>query len=196
MPEYLAPGVYVEEVSFRSRSIEGVSTTTTGFIGPTRYGPVIGDLDVITSLLDFERIYGDRQQLLFDGVLSHNYMWHAVRAFFENGGSVLYVKRVFSQKNGSTGQALGYLSGQTNPTDDEKKKTLLVTARFPGAASNRTARFTLQRGQNVLAAGQQTSTPTGGGTGGTGTGGTGTGGTGTGGTGTGAGGTAGAGSTG
>ena len=39
MPEYLAPGVYVEEVSFRSKSIEGVSTTTTGFVGPTRYGP-------------------------------------------------------------------------------------------------------------------------------------------------------------
>jgi uncharacterized protein len=50
MPEYLAPGVYVEETSFRARSIEGVSTTTTGFIGPTRYGPVDLKPDVITSL--------------------------------------------------------------------------------------------------------------------------------------------------
>ena len=40
MPEYLAPGVYVEEVSFRSKSIEGVPTSTTGFAGMTRYGPV------------------------------------------------------------------------------------------------------------------------------------------------------------
>ena len=40
MPEYLAPGVYVEEVSFRSKSIEGVPTSTTGFAGVTRYGPV------------------------------------------------------------------------------------------------------------------------------------------------------------
>ena len=39
MPEYLAPGVFMEEVSYRSKSIEGVSTTTTGFVGPTRYGP-------------------------------------------------------------------------------------------------------------------------------------------------------------
>ena len=31
MPEYLAPGVFVEEVSYRAKSIEGVSTTTTGF---------------------------------------------------------------------------------------------------------------------------------------------------------------------
>jgi len=33
MTEYLAPGVYVEEVSFRGKSIEGVSTSTTGFLG-------------------------------------------------------------------------------------------------------------------------------------------------------------------
>ncbi len=39
MPEYLAPGVYVEEVSFRSKSIEGVSTSTAGFVGPARFGP-------------------------------------------------------------------------------------------------------------------------------------------------------------
>ena len=39
MPEYLAPGVYVEETSFRSKSIEGVSTSTTGFVGPARKGP-------------------------------------------------------------------------------------------------------------------------------------------------------------
>ena len=40
MPEYLAPGVFVEETSFRAKSIEGVSTTTTGFIGAARFGPV------------------------------------------------------------------------------------------------------------------------------------------------------------
>ena len=50
MPEYLAPGVYVEEVSFRSKSIEGVSTTTTGFVGPTRYGPIDDEPELLTSL--------------------------------------------------------------------------------------------------------------------------------------------------
>jgi phage tail sheath protein FI len=42
MPEYLAPGVYVEEVSFSAPTIEGVGTTTTGFAGPTLTGPVAG----------------------------------------------------------------------------------------------------------------------------------------------------------
>ena len=40
MPEYLTPGVYVEETSFRSRSIEGVPTSTLGLAGRTQYGPV------------------------------------------------------------------------------------------------------------------------------------------------------------
>ena len=95
MPEYLAPGVYVEEVSFRNKSIEGVSTTTTGFIGPTRYGPVDLEPDILTSLGEFERVYGDRQQLEYKGDKLHNFVWHAVRAFFEEGGKRLYVQRAF-----------------------------------------------------------------------------------------------------
>jgi hypothetical protein len=97
MPEYLAPGVFVEEVSYRSKSIEGVSTTTTGFVGPTRYGPVEIEPEVITNVAEFERIYSDGSQLTFgsdDGSL-HNYMWHGVRGFFEEGGKRLYVARTF-----------------------------------------------------------------------------------------------------
>src|SRR5204863_5255696 len=97
MPEYLAPGVYVEEVSFRAKSIEGVSTTTTGFVGATRYGPILLTPDVITSVVELERTYGDRQQLQFDSGSDtrDNYMWHAVRAFFENGGKRLYIARAY-----------------------------------------------------------------------------------------------------
>ncbi len=96
MPEYLAPGVYVEETSFRSKSIEGVSTTTTGFIGPARFGPSDMVPDILTSLADFERVYGDGEQLQFSGDSSKrdNYLWHATRAFFDNGGRRLYVVRV------------------------------------------------------------------------------------------------------
>ena len=36
MPEYLAPGVYVEETAYRSKAIEGVSTGTRGFVGSIR----------------------------------------------------------------------------------------------------------------------------------------------------------------
>jgi phage tail sheath protein FI len=158
MPEYLSPGVYVEEVSFRARSIEALSTTTTAFIGPTRYGPTDLPLDVITSIGEFERTYGDRQQMQFQGSSpTHNYMWHAARAFFENGGTRLYVSRVFtplatvSANNNADGRATDPISGAG--------ATMLVTARFPGDAGNMHVRITLQKGPNILAQDTVTSPP-------------------------------------
>jgi len=151
MPEYLAPGVYVEETSFRAKSIEGVSTTTTGFIGPTRYGPVDLEPDIITGLGEFERVYGDRQQLKFtaaDGAetLSHNFMWHAVRAFFENDGKRLYIVRTFkpiSETDEGFASAIFPLS--VNPEEQ-----IEIRARFPGDAGRMRVRLTLRLGQNVL----------------------------------------------
>jgi phage tail sheath protein FI len=166
MPEYLAPGVYVEEVSFRSKSIEGVSTTTTGFIGPSRFGPVDLEPDVITSLGEFERIYGDQRKLEFDGGLTmHNYLWHAARAFFEEGGKRLYVSRVFAPTSGSyppedfdkvTISEGVYPDGHGRrvlPPAGDGTGALHIRARFPGAAGNFRVRFTLRRGQNVLGVG-------------------------------------------
>ena len=99
MPEYLAPGVYVEETSFRAKSIEGVGTSTTAFVGPTRTGPVSGGEEaperpeLLTSFGDFERIYGGLADLEFLGVSVPNYIAHAALAYFNEGGSRLYVAR-------------------------------------------------------------------------------------------------------
>lgn len=146
MPEYLAPGVYVEETSFRSKSIEGVSTTTTGFVGPARYGPLDLEPEIITSLGEFERTYGDRQKLNFsDAAGMDNYLWHAVRAFFEEGGKRLYISRVFKRRSANdTGQASATLpsGGGAN--------AVTITARFPGEAGNMRVRFDLLVGQNIL----------------------------------------------
>jgi phage tail sheath protein FI len=158
MPEYLAPGVYVEEVSFRSKSIEGVSTTTTAFIGPTRYGPVDITPDVVTGLAEFERIYGDRQQIVFSGSPQHNFMWHAVRQFFENGGKRLYVSRAYSGYLPLTEpeitSPLSPLSGSAFPPGYASAPSvapLITVARFPGAGGNVQVRITLVGGPNVFA---------------------------------------------
>ena len=42
MPEYLSPGVYIEEVAARIKAIEGVSKSTAGFAGECERGPVPG----------------------------------------------------------------------------------------------------------------------------------------------------------
>ena len=140
MPEYLAPGGYVEEVSYRSNSIEGVGTTTTGFVGPTRYGPLYDPPDILTSLSDFELVYGDGEQLEFEDIgQTDNYMWQAVRAFFMEGGSMLYVKRVYTGDVGE-GTATGAIGGG-----------IPLAARYPGLAGEMQVSFALQAGQNILA---------------------------------------------
>lgn len=95
MTEFIHPGVFVEEVSFRSKSIEGVSTSTAGFVGATAVGPTDGPVRV-SSLADFERTYGYGCQLAFAGTDApvDNYMWHATRVFFAQGGERLFVQRV------------------------------------------------------------------------------------------------------
>lgn len=164
MPEYLAPGVFIEEVSYRSKSIEGVGTTTTGFIGPTRYGPIDLEPDVITSLGEYERVYGDRQQLSFGNADDnskqkiHNYMWHAVRAFFEEGGKRLYVSRTFRPVTDEDGEILddgfakafvpSLTAGEDEP--DATESWLKFSARFPGELGKMRVRLTLQLGQSVL----------------------------------------------
>ncbi len=84
MPEYLAPGVYLEETSFQPKPIEGVPTGTTGFIGPCHKGP-INRATLVTNLAEFQRAYGSD--------CGSHYTWHAARAFFEEGGRHLYVAR-------------------------------------------------------------------------------------------------------
>jgi phage tail sheath protein FI len=150
MPEYLAPGVYVEEVSFRAKSIEGVSTSVTGFVGPTRYGPVGGEPELLTSFADFERIYGGLDSLDFESgggpETQLNFMAHAARAFFDNGGSKLYVTRVYEALNTSDED-----SGKASlPAGDDSPPTVTLRARFPGRAGNMRITLAVKTSPNLL----------------------------------------------
>jgi uncharacterized protein len=108
MPQYRSPGVYVEEIDAGSKPIEGVSTSICGAVGMTKLGPTSGKPVLCTSFLEFTRTFGgfwekptdpnlfDRWAKQADG----GYWWHfplAVKAFFDNGGEQIYVKRVFHQ---------------------------------------------------------------------------------------------------
>ncbi len=94
MPEYLAPGVYVEEVDTGSKPIEGVSTSTCGMVGVAERGPV--DVPVlVTSLGDYNRWFG-AQLRPGEDYGEHRYLPHAVEGFFTNGGRRVYVVRALS----------------------------------------------------------------------------------------------------
>jgi phage tail sheath protein FI len=72
--------------------MEGVGTSTAGFIGMAERGPVGGVPQLVTSPADFKRTYG--------GYLSENefgeyrFLAYAVDQFFMNGGSRAFITRV------------------------------------------------------------------------------------------------------
>jgi uncharacterized protein len=136
MPEYLAPGVYVEETSFRAKSIQGVGTSTTAFVGPTRKGPLGMVSDVITSFGEFERIYGGLASLTIGGAVTTNFMAHAAKAFFDNGGARLYVARTFTSAAVSGNRTLVANSAAAAVEDGANAAVGRFRARSPGSGLN------------------------------------------------------------
>ncbi|MCG8346179.1 MAG: phage tail sheath family protein [Chloroflexales bacterium] len=100
MPEYLAPGVYVEEISAGPRPIEGVGTSTAGFLGMTERGPEYPRL--ITSWLEFQRWYGGY-------IPEQSYLAYAVQGFFENGGQRCFIGRIVGDNAQPTAADVGNL---------------------------------------------------------------------------------------
>ena len=92
MPEYLSPGVYVEEIEIGGKPIEGVSTSTAGFLGPTERGPE--NCLLITGFEQFKRVYGS--------YLPDSFLAYAVEGFFGNGGQRCFVGRIAANDAATT----------------------------------------------------------------------------------------------
>ncbi len=133
MPEYLAPGVFVDETSFRAKSIEGVGTSTAAFVGLTARGPVSRvpsdpTPPMLTGFGDFERFYGGLDPLRIANVAVPNHLALAAQAFFANGGGRLYVARIIG--GGAAAATTGNLASSGGQT-----KRVVVQARYPGGGS-------------------------------------------------------------
>jgi phage tail sheath protein FI len=89
-----APGVYIEELPSGVRTIAGVSTSVTAFIGRTRRGPVDRAIPV-ASFGEFERRFG--------GLWHQGDLGHVVSHFFQNGGRDAVVVRVHAGATAATG---------------------------------------------------------------------------------------------
>ena len=86
MPSALSyPGVYVEEVPSGVRTLTGVATSITAFVGSATAGPT-NDAVMLTSFADYERQFG--------GLALSSPMSYAVRDFYLNGGALALVVRV------------------------------------------------------------------------------------------------------
>lgn len=85
------PGVYIEEVPSGVRTITGVATSITAFLGRAARGPV-NDPTTVLNFGDFERMFG--------GLHADMPMTYAVRDFFLNGGSYAIIVRLYKAPPG------------------------------------------------------------------------------------------------
>ncbi|MCD7739360.1 MAG: phage tail sheath subtilisin-like domain-containing protein [Lachnospiraceae bacterium] len=108
MAEYFSPGVYVEEYDNSPRSIEGVGTSTAGFIGFAEKGPTIGAPSLVTSFKSFSKQFGGFLSEFTHG--DYRYLANSVEQFFVNGGTRCYVSRVIPEGAKSASKQLGILS--------------------------------------------------------------------------------------
>lgn len=109
MPEYLAPGVYVEEVPSGNKPIQAASTSTAGMVGLAERGPV-GTPVLVTSSGAYNRIFGGKldPSVFTEGRES---LPHAAEGFFTNGGSRLYVVRIIG--DGSSESSIQMVAAAT-----------------------------------------------------------------------------------
>ncbi|PTL79509.1 phage tail sheath C-terminal domain-containing protein [Vitiosangium sp. GDMCC 1.1324] len=126
-PPLSAPGVYVQEVPSGVRTIIGVSTSLTVFLGRTERGPV-NQTTRVSSWEEFEQLFG--------GLLADSPMTYAVQDFFLNGGAQALILRLFEsvQRDATTGEPTKDTQGnvQLDPS------TYYVQFRPPPAAQGAT----------------------------------------------------------
>lgn len=81
------PGVYIEEVPSQVRTIAGVATSVTAFVGRALRGPVDEPVH-IQGYADFQRRFG--------GLWRESMLSYSVQHYFLNGGTEAVIVRVFN----------------------------------------------------------------------------------------------------
>jgi len=99
MPEYLSPGVYVEEIDRGPKPIEGVGTAMAAFVGFTEKAELVREVDgelITQDLLNRPQLVTNWSQFVerYGEFVPGAYLPHAVYGYFTNGGTRCYVVSV------------------------------------------------------------------------------------------------------
>ena len=121
MPNYLSPGVYIEEVEAGSRPIEGVGTAVAAFVGLAARGPA-NTPTLVTNWSQFTQTFGD--------FIEGSYLAHTVYGYFLNGGGAAYVVRI-----GADG-AMPTATAQLTSAKEKDTATYRVSALEAGPGGN------------------------------------------------------------
>lgn len=131
MPEYLSPGVYVEEVDRGPKPIEGVGTAMAAFIGFTEKAEMVREVDgelLTENLLNRPQLVTNWTQYVerFGNFVPGAYLPQSVYGYFMNGGSRCYVVSVRT-----------FPKAETTLVNQQGKPALTVRARQSGTEGMR-----------------------------------------------------------
>ncbi|WP_347352198.1 phage tail sheath subtilisin-like domain-containing protein [Intrasporangium sp.] len=132
MPNYLSPGVYVEEVEAGSRPIEGVGTAVAAFVGLAEKGP-LHEPTLVSNWTQFAETFGDFQP--------GSYLAHAVYGYMQNGGSNCFIVRIGGAiaANGSAAPTNGQGTAAASAAPDAPPQAVVggLTVKAIGAAAGK-----------------------------------------------------------
>jgi phage tail sheath protein FI len=136
MPNYLSPGVYMEEVDKGTKPIEAVGTAVAAFIGysekasDTRNGQT-------TSLLGKPTLVTNWSQYVqkFGGFIEGAFLPDSVYGYFANGGGICYIVSIKTLGESADPESATPASAVIN-ADDNKTKLLEFVAKQGGPSSN------------------------------------------------------------
>lgn len=98
MPEYLSPGVFIQEVNTGPRPIEGVGTACAAFVGFAASGPANRPV-LVTSWTQYVQTFGSLDDSgIRNPHIDGAYLSHAVYGYFLNGGGRCYVTRIVNSQ--------------------------------------------------------------------------------------------------
>lgn len=138
MPNYLSPGVYMEEVDRGTKPIEAVGTAVAAFVGYTEKAEdvkngktvsLVGKATLVTNWSQYVQKFG--------GLIPGAYTPDAVYGYFANGGSICYIVSV-KTLGASAGDATVKPAVAAVPSLADKRRNLLeFKAKEGGVAGNK-----------------------------------------------------------
>lgn len=130
MVNYRQPGVYHEDASSFNEPIQAANLSVAGFMGVTEWGPV-NEPTLVQSFTEYLRMFG--------GYQDDSDMAYAVKGFFDNGGTQVYINRLAHYTDitdESTGVGAAATSGNLADRAGTPDDTLLISAKYEGEYGN------------------------------------------------------------
>lgn len=138
MPNYLSPGVYMEEVDRGTKPIESVGTAVAAFVGYTERASDVKNGETV-SLVSKPTLVTNWTQYTqkFGGFVPGAYLPDAVYGYFANGGAICYIVSVKTLAAGEEGINASAATAAI-PSNTNKGKSLLeFKAKEAGSNGNK-----------------------------------------------------------